>query len=96
MDIKKDFESLNHSFILVVLTKFDFGKTFISWIEAILEKSESSVINNGKTPPHFQLNREALEVLVMEDLFTLIKSKSLIQRLEILKMSLEISIFSLC
>ena len=49
MDIEKVFDSLNHSFLLAVLKKSGFGTSFINWIEAILNKSESYVINSGKT-----------------------------------------------
>ena len=44
MDIEKPFDSLNHSFFLAALKKFGFGTSFINWIEAILNKSESCVI----------------------------------------------------
>ena len=44
MDIEKAFDLLNHSFLLAVLKKFAFGTSFIKWIEAILNKSESCVI----------------------------------------------------
>ena len=52
------FNSLNHSF-LAVLKRFAFGTSFINWIEAILNKSESCAINSGKTTQYFQLNRGA-------------------------------------
>ena len=93
MDIEKAFDSLNHSFLLAVLKKFGFGTSFIKWIEAILNKSESCVINSGKTTQYFQLNRGArqgdpisayLFILVMEVLFTLIKNNEKIQGLDIL------------
>ena len=48
MGIEKFFDSLNHSFLLSVLKKFGFGTSFIKWIETILNKSESCVINSGK------------------------------------------------
>ena len=92
MDIEKAFDSLNHSFLLTVL-KFGFGTSFIKWVEAILNKSESCVINSGKTTQYFQLNRGArqgdpisayLFILVMEVLFTLIKNNEKIQGLDIL------------
>ena len=56
IDIEKAFDSLNHSFLLGVLKKFGFGRNFINWIEAILNKSDSCVINSGKTTQYFQLN----------------------------------------
>ena len=49
IDIEEAFDSLNHSFLLVVLKEFGFGISFINWIGAILNKSESCVINIGKT-----------------------------------------------
>ena len=80
MDIEKAFDSLN---LLAVLKKFGFGTSFSNWIETILNKPESYVINSGKTTQYFQLNRGArqgnpisayLFILVMEVLFTLIKN----------------------
>ena len=93
IDIEKAFDSLNHSFLLVVLKKFGFGINFINWIEAILNKSESCVVNIGKTTQYFQLNRRAcpgypissyIFILVMEALFTLIKNNEKNQGLGIL------------
>ena len=80
MDIEKAFDSLN---LLAVLKKIGFGTSFSNWIETILNKPESCVINSGKTTQYFQLNRGArqgnpisayLFILVMEVLFTLIKN----------------------
>ena len=93
MSIEKAFDSLNHSFLLAVLKKFGFGASFINWIEAILNKPESCVINSGKTTQYFQLNIGACQgdpisaylfILVMEVLFTLIKNNEKIQGLDIL------------
>ena len=75
MDTEKVLDSLNHPFLQSVLKKFSFGTSFINWIEAILNKSESCVINSGKTAQYFQLNRGARQgdpisaynfILVME------------------------------
>ena len=93
MDIEKAFDSLNHSFLLAVLKKFDFGTSFVNWIETILNKPESCVINSGKTTQYFHLNRGArqgdpisayLFILVMEVSFSLIKHNEKIQGLDIL------------
>ena len=48
MSIEKAFDSLNQTFLLVVLQKFGFGTSFINWIEIILNKLESCVSNNGR------------------------------------------------
>ena len=57
--IEEAFDSLNHSFLLVVLKKFGFGTSFINWIEAILDKSESCVISSGETTQYFQLKSDS-------------------------------------
>ena len=102
MDIEKAFDSLNHSFLLAVFKKFGFGTSFINWIEAILNKLESCVINSGKTTQYFQLNRGArqgdpisayLFILVMEVLFTLIKNNEKNSRIRYTQLSF--SLFSL-
>ena len=36
IDIERAFDSLDHRFILAVLKKFGFGKSFVSWFEALL------------------------------------------------------------
>ena len=53
IDIEKASDSLKLSFLLAVLKKFGFGTSFIKWIDAILNKSESCVINSGKTTQYF-------------------------------------------
>ena len=93
MDIEKAFDSLNHFFILEVIKKPGSGTSLINWIEGILNKSESCVINSGKTTHYSQLNKGAckgypisayLFTLVMEVLFTIIKNNDKIQGLDIL------------
>ena len=77
MGIEKAFDSLNHSFLLAVLKIFGFGTSFIKWIEAILNKSETCVINSGKARQYSQF---PIFIFVMEVLSTLIKNNELIER----------------
>ena len=51
------FDSVNHVFLIAILEKFGFGKTFIEWIKILLKNQESSVINGGKTSQYFTLER---------------------------------------
>ena len=39
--IEKAFDSLDHNFLIQVLKKYGFGKTFIRWVETITNKQES-------------------------------------------------------
>ena len=83
MVTERIFDSINHSFALVVFLKFEFGKGFINWVAAVINNPESCVNRSGKTTQCFKLNRGGrqrnlistfLFILVLEDLRTLIKS----------------------
>ena len=56
-DIEKAFDSVNHVFLIAILEKFGFGKTFIEWIKILLKNQESCIINGGKTSQYFNLER---------------------------------------
>ena len=36
MDIEKDFDSLDHKFLISALEKYGFGKNLISWVKILL------------------------------------------------------------
>ena len=59
MDFEKTFDSLNHTFLISVLSKFGFDQNFIPLIEIILKNQELFVINSGITTKYFKLNRGA-------------------------------------
>ena len=44
-------DSLNHSFLLKVLEKFNFGTYFLQWIKTFYSNVSSCVLNNGFTIP---------------------------------------------
>ena len=46
-DIEKDFDSIDHNFLLATLTKYGFGSNFIQWIKTLFSNCESCVMNNG-------------------------------------------------
>ena len=41
MDVEKAFDSLDHTFLILVLKRFEFGQNFVSWIEIILKNHVS-------------------------------------------------------
>ena len=41
IDIEKAFDSVNHVFLIAILEKCGFGKTFIEWIKILLQNQES-------------------------------------------------------
>ena len=82
MDIKKVFDSLDHSFLISVLKKFGFRKKIITWIDILLKDQQWCVINGGTATQYFNLERGARQgdpvsasffKLVLEILFLFIK-----------------------
>ena len=56
-DIEKAFDSFDHTFLISALKKFGFGNHFVNWIETLISKQESCVINGGNTTQYFHLER---------------------------------------
>ena len=92
MDIEKAFDSLDHTFVISVLKKFDFGNNFVSWIETLISKQESCVINGGNTTQYFHLERGARQgdpvsayifILALEVLSFLVRNNKDIKGLNI-------------
>ena len=78
MDIEKAFDSLDHSFLISVLKKFDFGKNFITWIEILSKDQQSCVINGGTSTQYFNLERGACQdELVLGYLFIMVLLKNI-------------------
>ena len=57
IDIEKAFDSLDRTFLLSVLDKFGFRKTFIDWIKIFLNEQESCLINGWITTKYFKLEK---------------------------------------
>ena len=54
-DAEKALDSLDHTFLVITLEKFTFGKTFIDWIKIFLNEQKSCVINGRITTKYFEL-----------------------------------------
>lgn len=57
IDFKKAFDSIEWTFLREVLKKFNFGNSFIHWIEVFYKNISSCMINKGKTSQYFELKR---------------------------------------
>ena len=55
IDFKKAFDSMNHKFMSIALTAFNFGPSWIHWVETFYKNISSSVINNGYTTGPFPI-----------------------------------------
>ena len=92
MDIEKAFDSLDHTFVISVLKTFGFGNNFVSWIETLISKQKSCVVNGGNTTQHFHLERGARQgdhisvyifILALEVLSFLVRNNKDIKGLNI-------------
>ena len=59
VDIKKAFNSVNHSFSLAVLQKYGFGEWFLKWIQILIKNQETCVVNGGITTKFLSIDRGA-------------------------------------
>ena len=83
MDIEKAFDSLDHTFVISVLKKFGFGNNFVSWIETLISKQESCVINGGNTTQYFYPISAYIFILALQVLSFLVRNNKDIKGLNI-------------
>lgn len=57
IDFQKAFDSVEWDFLRQVLDKFNFGKSFTSWIKTLYSGVSSCITNNGHVSPNFNLGR---------------------------------------
>lgn len=57
LDFQKAFDTVSHQFLENVLVKFNFGKSFIRWVQIMYNKAESCVSNNGWTSRPFHIQK---------------------------------------
>ena len=55
--IKKDFDSVNHLFLVAVLEKYEFKIEITRWVKLWLKNQESCIINGEQTTNHVKLER---------------------------------------
>lgn len=95
-DLEKAFDSIDHTFLMSCLKKFGFGPKFLQWVEILLSKNESCVMNGGTTTKYFALDRGARQgdpiaayffIIVLEIFFIMIRSNNNINHMKILDFS---------
>lgn len=57
IDFEKAFDSLDWSFLFSILKAYNFGPSFISWIQTLYNNISSCTINNGYTSKYFTVER---------------------------------------
>ena len=57
IDFEKAFDSLDWTFLNKVLSAFNFGQSFIKWVNTFYSNIQSCVMNNGFSSVHFDVMR---------------------------------------
>ena len=57
IDFEKAFDSIEWNFLIKALKRFNFGDSFIKWVNVIYKNISSCIINNGKCTPYFKVTR---------------------------------------
>lgn len=57
VDFRKAFDSIDWTFLELTLRKFNFGSSFIKWIQTFYTNISSCIINNGMTSNYFKLGQ---------------------------------------
>ena len=102
-DIEKAFDSMDHTFLMGCLEKFGFGQYFSDWINILLNKNESCVLNGGTTSKYFLLQRGArqgdpiaayLFIISLEIFFIMARSNKDINQLKLCNYSYLLSAYA--
>ena len=56
-DFEKAFDSLDHSFMIKTLSSFNFGESFLNWINLFYTDIQTCVYNNGHMSNFFNVER---------------------------------------
>ena len=57
IDFEKAFDSLDWTSLNMALSAFNFGQSFIKWVNAFYSNIQSCVMNNGFSFVHFDVMR---------------------------------------
>ena len=57
IDFEKAFDSLDWTFLNKALSAFNFGQSFVKWVNTFYGNIQSCVMNNGFSSAHFDVKR---------------------------------------
>ena len=103
IDFEKAFDSFDHKFLLKILHTFNFGPSFIQWIQTFYSNVSSCVINNGFATNYFSVDRGVrqgdplsplLFILSLEVMACSIRQSDKIQGIKIKNEEVKLSLFA--
>jgi hypothetical protein len=103
IDFEKAFDSINWTFLLKSLESFNFGNTFISYIQTMYKNIEATVINNGTSNNFFKIHKGVrqgcplsayLFIIAIEILAIHVRNNSNIKGIQIGNQEIKISLLA--
>ena len=102
-DFKKAFDSINWQFLFETLKVFNFGNSFIRWVEVLYSDTSSCVMNNGFASEIFQIKRGVwqgdplspyLFVIALEIVNIAIRDNEEIEGIQVGKSNIKLNVFA--
>ena len=81
LDQEKAFDRVEWPWLYKVLTAFNFGETFISWIKLLYQYAQTSILTNGIQSEYFKITRGIRQGDAMSALLYIIQTEPLAQKL---------------
>ena len=103
VDFQKAFDSVNRNFLLRALAAFNFGSSFIQWIQTFYQNISGCVLNNGFSTGPFEIQRGVrqgdplspyLFIIVLEVLATSIRKNKDIQGIFVDRIEIKLKLFA--
>lgn len=102
-DFKKAFDSISWQFLFETLRAFNFGNSFVRWVEVLYSDISSCVMNNGFTSDIFQIKRGVrqgdplspyLFIIALEVVNIAIRDSREIEGIEVGKSNVKLNVFA--
>ena len=77
LDYEKAFDRVELSWTLKCLKQFNFGETFISWIDMVFKNAKTSILTNGFRSSYFKISRSMRQGCPVNPLLFILQAEPL-------------------
>ena len=81
LDQEKAFDRVEWNWLFSTLEKYNFGSTFIGWLQALYKDAKSSILTNGVQSEYFEISRGIRQGDALSALLYIIQFEPLAQKL---------------
>ena len=77
LDYEKAFDRVEWSWVLKCLSKFNFGRKYISWIHMVFKSAKTSILTNGYRSSYFSISRSMRQGCPVSPLLFILQAEPL-------------------